>query len=249
MKEIPVTFKSGKRQLIGILHLPKRKKAPVVIMCHGYGGDKLGNNRRTFAKAARYFSKKGVATLRFDFLGCGDSEGEFEELTVTKQIKNLEDAISFLENIKEIDKYRIGAIGWSRGSAVCILAAAKDRRIKCVVDWAGEADFKDQWAPHLVKEAQKRGKFSFYWDTVITKKSVEDERHYNILRAIKKMKKPFLVIHGTNDENVSLNQGETLYKAAKKPKKLFVVKKANHSFSGFEERVINETFRWLKRWL
>ena len=83
MKELPVSFKSEGKQLVGMLHLPDKKKAPCVIMCHGYQGNKFGNHKRVFVKTARYFAKNGIASLRFDFLGCGDSEGRPEEVTTT----------------------------------------------------------------------------------------------------------------------------------------------------------------------
>lgn len=249
MKEIPLAFKSHGKQIVGILHLSK-KNSPCVIMCHGYGGDKLGNQKRVFVKAARYFSKNGISALRFDFLGCGDSEGDLIELTVSKQIVNLQDAITFLEKNVEVDSTRIGVMGWSRGSAICMLTATVDNRIKCVVSWAGESDFKDTWPNQILKEVKKRGIYkSFWYGYSITKASYTDEMKHDILKAVKKMKRPVLVIHGTNDDNVVLNQGENLYKAASKPKKIFVVKNADHSFNGFEGVVIKQTFLWFKRWL
>ncbi len=251
MKEIPVAFRSEGEQIVGMLHIPSdRKNAPCVIMCHGYGGNKLGNASRMFVKIGRYFSKKGIASMRFDFAGCGDSEGNFEDLTVTKQIKNLGAAIYFVEKFNGIDKNRIGILGWSRGSAICILRAAKDKRIKCVVSWAGEADFRETWTKSHVREAKKRGYFySRWWNIKTLYKAYKDELRYNILRSLKKVRMPFLVVHGNFDENVPLTQGELLYKNANKPKKIFILKGADHSFTGFEEKVMKGTLLWFKRWL
>ncbi len=250
MKEIPVAFKSGNKQLIGVLHLPNKKNAPCVIMCHGYGGNKQGNPSRTFVKTARYFSKSGIASLRFDFYGCGDSEGNFEELTVTKQIEDLGSAIDFVQGFGGINKNKIAVLGWSRGSAICILRAAKDRRIKCIVSWAGEADFQNQWPKQYIIEAKKGGYFySRWWGIKTTYKAFLDESKYNILKLLKKMHVPFLVLHGNRDENVALSQGELLYEHANSPKKIVIVKGADHSFTGFENKVMKETYSWIKRWL
>ncbi len=250
MKEIPVAFKSGNKQLVGILHLPNKKNALCVVMCHGYFGDKLGNPSRMFVKTARYFSKNGIASLRFDFLGCGDSEGDFEELTVTKQIKNLGAAIDFIEPVNGINKNNVGVLGWSRGSAICILRASKDNRIKCVVSWAGEADFKAQWTKQYLMEAKKRGYlYSRWYNMKIPYKAFLDELKYSILKSVEKVCAPLLIVHGVLDESVTLSQGELLYKNANKPKKIIVLKGSDHSFAGFEEKVMKESLSWFKKWL
>ena len=250
MKEIPITFKSENKQLVGMLHFPNKKNVPCVIMCHGYFGDKLGNTSRMFVKTARYFSKNDIASLRFDFFGCGDSEGNFEELIVTKQIENLGAAIDFVGTIDGINKNKIGVLGWSRGSAICILRASKDKRIKSVVSWAGEADFREQWPKQYIIEAKKRGYFYSKWYNMkIPYKAYVNELKYSILKSLKKMYASFLVIHGSLDENVTLSQGEALYNNANKSKKIVVLKGADHSFTGFEKQVMRESFSWFKKWL
>ncbi len=250
MKEIPLKFSSNGREIFGVLHLPNKKNAPCVVMCHGYGGNKLGNDRRTFVKAARYFAKNGLAAFRFDFFGCGDSEGDFKDQTITTQIRNLTNAITFLQNSNSVDRKKIGVMGWSRGSAICILAASKDARIRCVVSWAGEDDFRNTWANKYIREVKKRGQIYFWWwNTMITKRLLLDEKKYNIIKSARKLRIPFLVVHGTRDENITLVQGETLYKAAKMPKKILIIKNADHSFAGYDDKVIRNTFLWFKKWL
>lgn len=203
-----------------------------------------------FVQASRYFSENNVASLRFDFLGCGDSQGNFEDLTVTKQIENLRSAIDFLENVDGINMRRIGLLGWSRGSAICILTAAKDKRIRCGVSWAGEADFRETWAKQYIREAKKRGYiYSRWWNLRTPYKAYRDELRFNILKCLKKVHTPFLFVHGDLDENVVLTQSELLYKKANKPKKIIIIKGADHSFAGFEKKLMKETLRWFKGWL
>jgi alpha/beta superfamily hydrolase len=71
MVELPLAFKSEGKQVIGILHLPKKKKSPLIILSHGWSGNKLGAWNAFFVKAVREFSKNGFAVLRFDFRGSG----------------------------------------------------------------------------------------------------------------------------------------------------------------------------------
>ena len=74
-------------KLWGLLHVPQnRKKSPGLIICHGFCGTK---DAKKFVKLAKMLSKEGVAVLRFDFSGHGDSEGTLEELSIEKEIEDL----------------------------------------------------------------------------------------------------------------------------------------------------------------
>ena len=107
MREIiekPVVFEStkGGMALWGVLSLPKsREKVPAVIAVHGFGGTK---SKRKFVGLGRAFTQNGIAVLRFDFSGCGDSESELKNLSVRQEVKDLESAFNFLIRQPEIDK-------------------------------------------------------------------------------------------------------------------------------------------------
>ncbi len=90
--EKPVAFKNKNgKQLIGIFHLPKtKKKVPLVIFCHGFAGTKT---RLKYVKLARVLAKSGIASFRFDFEGCGDSEGDFKKITIKREVSDLAAAV------------------------------------------------------------------------------------------------------------------------------------------------------------
>lgn len=82
-----VEFAANGKTIRGILHTPEHQKnksqdqIPGLVLCHGFTGNKIGLHR-LFVKAARYFSHLGFAVLRFDFSGCGDSDGNYEDITI-----------------------------------------------------------------------------------------------------------------------------------------------------------------------
>jgi cephalosporin-C deacetylase-like acetyl esterase len=78
MKENSVIFKNKKgEKLIGILTLPKRKgKFPTVMMVHGFAKTK---SKRKFVELTRELAKNGIASLGFDFSGCGDQKGNLRK--------------------------------------------------------------------------------------------------------------------------------------------------------------------------
>src|SRR5260221_3407228 len=79
-----VTLLSGNQKIFCMLHLPQRtdqEKFPALLFCSGFGGNKSGKYR-LFVRMAEQLAKAGVAVLRFDYRGSGDSEGAFEATTV-----------------------------------------------------------------------------------------------------------------------------------------------------------------------
>jgi uncharacterized protein len=137
IRELPVTFNNSRGQtLYGALHFPRGSvKTPIVIMVHGFTDDKTGDNR-LFVKFAREIAPRGIAVLRFDFAGSGDSEGDFAETTPSSEIEDLRSAIDFVCSLPEIDTNFISLLGYSLGGAVSIYTAAKDQRIDVFIGWA-----------------------------------------------------------------------------------------------------------------
>lgn len=131
MKEKLVIFKNKKgEKLFGILTLPeKRGEIPGVIMVHGFSKTK---SERKFVELARKLANNGIASLRFDFSGCGDSEGKFEEMSITKEVEELETAYQKLIKEKKIKK-RVGIFAHSLGAVIAVLFQQKYQKVKCFV--------------------------------------------------------------------------------------------------------------------
>ncbi len=124
---IPITIKSRGRTLVGIYH-PAGSSAstvPLVIMCHGLGGDKCGRGR-ILVSLSEILSKKGIASLRFDFQGSGDSEGSFSKLTPDICIQNLRDVVKAAQAASFAPHTHFGPIGLfgrSFGGYICLLSS------------------------------------------------------------------------------------------------------------------------------
>lgn len=253
MKESLANFQSKGRQIVGILHLPRQKNAPIIILLHGWGMGKTGNPQFTFVRAAREFCKNGFVVLRFDFRGVGDSEGDFDDYTQTTMLEDLDAAISYLKRLQGVNPERIGILGWSMGGSTAIIGAAKNRKIKCLISWASPADHKDLWSPSLLKELERKRRIILDYSSglSVTWKGVLEDFKYKAYEAIRKVKVPILLINGTEDTLVHPNQAEKLYKNANKPKKLVLIEGAHHGFYGENEKrqLLKESLDWFKKWL
>ena len=120
------------------LHLPEgahHRKVPLIVLLHGFVGSKVGEHR-LFVKAARHFTEKGYGVFRFDFSGCGESDGDYADVTVTKQLSEVQAVLNYVSVLPEVDANNIILIGHSLGGAVASLTAAKDRRIRKLILWS-----------------------------------------------------------------------------------------------------------------
>lgn len=109
---------SGGQKIVGVLHLPDGKgRFPCVITCHGYNSTK---DSTKYTAIANRFSDEGFAVFRFDFRGCGESEGNIEETTLLKRVSDLEAALQFVKKHVQINE-NIGLIGSSMGDGCGIM--------------------------------------------------------------------------------------------------------------------------------
>ncbi len=238
--ESPVTFESGGSQLIGMLHAPENPKGSI-IMCHGFGSSKIGTNHGLFVKAARRFASLGFKTLRFDFRGSGDSEGEFEYQSATSKIEDLKASMDFLGG----DSF--GVMGHSAGGVIALLTAARDKRIRCLSTWAAPSILGS-----VTMDAKVKGEFIYWHNFKISAGILEDYKKYNLEDDLKKIAVPCLVVHGNQDQIVPEEHAKRIFNLLKSyQKKLLIIDNSNHFFSEEEstKKIIEKTGGFLKLWL
>jgi len=138
-----VVFKNDKADitLAGTLTLPKKEgKFPVVILITGSGPQDRNEElmgHKPFLVIADYFTKKGIAVLRYDDRGFGKSTGNFKTATSNDFALDVESAVAYLKTRKEIDKNKIGLIGHSEGGIIAPMVAAKSKDVDFIVLLAG----------------------------------------------------------------------------------------------------------------
>ena len=146
--EQPVSFGSAGITLRGTLHRPGgvQGRRPAIVQCHGFGGSSSGAGHPQLARA---LERAGYVVLRFDFRGCGSSDGERGRIVCMEHVEDARDAISFVQAQAGVDPDRIGLIGASLGGSVVIHVAATDERVSvCAANGAignGERRFRFQY--------------------------------------------------------------------------------------------------------
>jgi pimeloyl-ACP methyl ester carboxylesterase len=134
-----VTFQNTKADisLSGTLTLPKKDgNFPVVILITGSGPqnrDEEFLGHKPFLVICDYLTKNGIAVLRYDDRGVGQSEGDFKNATSADFATDVESAISYLKTRKEINKKKIGLVGHSEGGLIAPIVASKSRDVSFIV--------------------------------------------------------------------------------------------------------------------
>lgn len=250
MAERFVQFVVKGQKVYGMLHVPDgAKKFPAVVMCHGFTGNRI-ETHRLFVKAARRFAADGIATLRFDFRGSGESEGDFEQATVSSEIEDALAALAFLREQPEVDDERIGLVGLSLGGCVSAYAAVRDGRVKALVLWASVADlpevFMSRWNETIRQVLETQGWFDIGgWK--VSRNFYEDGLKVDPLREAVRYDGAALIVHGTEDTAVPVDHAYRYHAAFRCTKRLHLINGADHTFArcDWEEEVIKVTLEWL----
>lgn len=141
VEEITFTNTKEKIKLSATLTLPKGKeKHPAVILIAGSGPndrDETVFGHKPFWVLADYFTRQGIAVLRYDKRGVGESEGEYFLATTHDFAEDVEAAFNYLKGRKEIDPTNIGLIGHSEGGVIAPIVAAENNDLKFIVLMAG----------------------------------------------------------------------------------------------------------------
>lgn len=248
------------QKIFGMLHRPiEVEKAPVVIMFHGFGGHKCGKYR-LYVTMSEKLSRLGIASIRFDFRGSGDSEGEFADMTIEGEVQDALKILQFAENIERIDPHRIGIMGRSLGGIVAVMAASRYQKIKSLALWA-PAYSAEQWEQHWIKMSDPKVSAELKDELMRFDGQVANEKFMreffaldleNDLRALNNV--PLLHIHGEQDMSVNITHAEMYLQGRQKSNaetRVIRLPNTNHDFSHIAEQAftVEETCKWFRNTL
>lgn len=231
-------FKNSKElNLCGILSDPTSdKEKPIIIFCHGFSTSK---NSHTYVKLQKILSRHQISTFRFDFFGHGESDGKFEDITISKAVDDVLSAIRFL---KKIGYPKIGLVGSSFGGIASIMAASKTNdlfilALKSPVSNYEEKEYATKSKEELEEWKNKGYKYYVSGDGRKLKLNYtffEDFKDNNGYEAAKKIQIPTLIVHGDKDESVSIEQSKKTVSLIENCK-LEIIEGADHRYSKPED--------------
>ncbi len=205
------------------------------------------------SRIARALTGEGIAVLRFDFTGLGDSEGEFANTTFSSNIEDLVAAAQFLQQEYEAPQL---LIGHSLGGTAVIAAAHDIPSTRAVVTIGAPFD-----VDHILKsfsanldEIKNSGKAQVNLagrDFTIKSEFVENAKQHSQKERLKSLKKPLLIFHSPVDESVSIDNATEIFIAAKHPKSFVSLDKADHLLTDHRDAVFvaNILAAWAMRYM
>jgi pimeloyl-ACP methyl ester carboxylesterase len=249
----PIIFSNPRKEkLWGILSFPqKRNRVPGLIICHGFAGSK---STRKFVKLSEALAKDGIATFRFDFSGHGDSEGDFEKLSIKHEVEDLKSAYQTFVHNKKVDKEKIGILGHSMGALIAVIFQARYQKAKTLIllsPGLHQKELMKEWhSSREIKLWQKQR----YLDSSKGRIGVQylneaQEKDWSEISS--RIEIPTLLIHGNKDDDVPIKYTKEILKKLGGPKKLTLVNGADHHFESWKARrsLIALTSEWLKNHL
>jgi pimeloyl-ACP methyl ester carboxylesterase len=153
----PFYFRTSEKSLFGCYHRPrgKNQRDCGIVLCHPLGQEYI-RSHRTFRQLAISLSRAGFPILRFDFTGCGDSEGDCEQWRIHQWKTDIESGIAELKTRGKVEK--VCLIGLRLGATLARMAGANRADIKAMVLWDPVingmdyvAELKSQHQKHLAR--------------------------------------------------------------------------------------------------
>ncbi len=130
----------GGKNLAATVHRPGNAgtRVPAVLFCHGYMGNRI-EQRYIFVRMARCLSSFGIGSLRYDYPGCGESDGLFKDQTMEQYIESAECALGYLEKQPWHENMPAGILGYSMGGSVAAHILSRHTQLKTGVLWSAVA--------------------------------------------------------------------------------------------------------------
>lgn len=236
--ELPLTIEHPIGYPIStILTKTRSPTSSLVILCHGFLSNK---NSTTNIRLTELLVPHGISTLRFDWQGMGESGGRFKDITITACATQLSHIIDF---VATEGFHQLGLIGSSFGGLLSILVGATRPELKAIGLKCPVPDFPEMLELEFGREAMERWKRTNHVPNIVGGTEpiplnyafYEDCCQFNAYKQALTIQAPTLIVHGTQDELVPLEQIHRLEKALAGEKQLHVLQGANHHFARPED--------------
>lgn len=246
-----IEFKGSQGETLAArLDLPNTRIKAYAIFAHCFTCSK---DIFAASRIAKAMNEKGIAVLRFDFTGLGQSEGEFANTNFSSNVQDLVKAADYMREVMEAPSI---LIGHSLGGAAVLAAAKYIDEVKAVVSIGAPSEashvshnFGDKNAEILEKgeaEVSLVGR-----PFKIRKQFLEDIQSQNLKEDIANLKRALLVMHAPLDKIVGVEHAAEIFKAAKHPKSFVSLDDANHLLTRKEdaEYAANVVAAWVDRYI
>ena len=236
-------------RLTGTLHEPERPSVGAVVAGHCFT---CSRHTGIIRRICNDLSHAAFTVLRFDFSGNGQSQGQFEQSTWSKQIREMETAVAL---VKEQGADWIGLAGHSLGAAIALLTAERLDSIAAVCRVAGRVSqarpmyFLSPPQQQILAETGQVGFTSRGRQLRLNRDFFDDAGQYDLTAATRSLTIPMLVVHGDQDTIIPVSEAYLAKKANPETVQLLTIDGGDHMFSrpDHQQRVSRAVAGWFCR--
>lgn len=226
------------------------EQCPMVVLCHGFGGSK---DNQLFELIADSLQRHGIASVRFDFNGHGESEGRFQDMTVPNEIEDTKKVVAYMRNQPFVSK--VALAGHSQGGVVAAMTAGElgADDISAVVLMAPAAVLRDDAIRGATMGSTYNPldppEFVEVWGgKKLGRKYIKTAFTLPIYETASRYQGPALIVHGTGDRLVPYTYGLRFHQQW--PKSEYVEQEYyDHGFTQNIYRTADIVSSYLKRTL
>lgn len=249
-----VTVPSSKGHMMaGTIDRPDGPAEAYAIFAHCFAGSR---HTPGASRIAKRLTEHGIATLRFDFPGLGQSEGEFRDTSFSE---NVDDIVAAAQWMEENYKAPQLLMGHSLGGAAVLKAATRPelkKMIKAVATVGAPFDPAHSVLHYADKigDADRDGSVPVILggrELIISREFLEDLAETNPETYLPTLRKPLLLVHSPIDVTVGIDNAQTIFQLARYPKSLMSLDKADHLLTrqGTAQRAADIIGSWAKQYI
>ena len=215
----------------------------VVVIGHGV----TANLDRPWAEAlANGLAGVGIDALRISFSGNGESEGDFRDSCITREVEDLGSVLDALQSAGATTSYA----GHSMGGAVGFVRTPDDPRIEHFISLAGMVETARFAEEEFGMETPDEGVMWEEDDLPLSSTFMNDLRTINsLVENPSRIHVPILFVHGADDDLVPPSEAEAAFANANEPKEIAILEGVNHVFGGTEEKMVGVVVGWMRNQL
>ena len=240
----PLMLDNGEYEIPAIMTSPEGTAVvPGVILLHGSASHKneVGD---LYLRLAEQLANNGIASIRIDFAGTGDSPVDYTHYTLKTAVRDAEVALAFLRSQPQVDAHRIGVVGFSQGGLIAQLLLAQQPGIKSFVAWSSVASdgigpFADMFETLYMKakrEGQVEQQFAWRPPLTVSYEWFEQVMANQSLSGMAEYTGSVLAIAGSNDTVVPPTAATRLIVASGSDvARAVIIKGADHIFNVLDE--------------
>ena len=198
-KHVEIVNKDG-RVLRGYINIPENFTGELIVMFHGYTGHKTEHNGH-FRTLTRKLDPKGIGTMRLDFSGNGESDGEFLDFTFDTLVSDASIMVEYALNLEGVEK--VSLLGFSMGGAVAGMMASKYLdKIHRVVLWSPAANILSLIRNRYENAEKDENENAIISCWSLSKAMYESLDKYDVMKGIENYKGQVFIVQGNKDLSV-----------------------------------------------